>query len=90
MKMRQNNTYIKEVFYPHITEFPMYKAKNNFSVTKQIAEQVIKILTDACVENGNMLNFDLSDTFWVSIKSNVSGQVPDNRLDISLEFIHFI
>jgi len=53
MKMRQNNTYIKEVFYPHITEFPMYKAKNNFSVTKQIAEQVIclPIYTDLAMSD---------------------------------------
>jgi predicted HTH transcriptional regulator len=85
--MRQNNTYIKEGFYPHITEFPMYKAKNIFSVVKQMAEQGIKNLSDACVENGNMLNFNFSDAFWVKIDSNVTNSATNNRLDIILEFI---
>ena len=47
----------------------------------------INRVTDACIENGNKLSFDFSDSFWVIIKSNEIGgtnvvdDVTDNVTD---------
>ena len=37
---------------------------------KQKAGTGIKRVTNACVENSNEVNFEFSDSFWVTIKSN--------------------
>jgi predicted HTH transcriptional regulator len=34
----------------------------------ELAGTGIKRVTDACVENGNEVNFDFSDSFWLTIK----------------------
>ena len=38
----------------------------------------IKRVTNACVENGNEIYFEFSDSFWVTIKSNGAGNVTEN------------
>lgn len=37
----------------------------------------INRVTNACVENGNQVQFEFSDSFWITIKSNVPDIVPD-------------
>ena len=37
----------------------------------------IKRVTDACVENSNEVIFEFSDSFWVTIKSNVTEKVGE-------------
>jgi predicted HTH transcriptional regulator len=32
----------------------------------------IKRVTNACIKNGNEVNFEFSDSFWITMKSNVS------------------
>jgi len=41
----------------------------------------IKRVTNACVENGNEVNFEFSDSFWITIKSNSNGKIDDNVTD---------
>ena len=43
----------------------------------------INRVTDACLENGNKLSFDFSDSFWITIKSNedVTENVTENVTD---------
>lgn len=41
----------------------------------------IKRVSNACVLNGNKLKFDFSDSFWVTIKSNVTDNVTNNVTD---------
>jgi len=52
-KLKANHVFARRYFYPLITEFPMYKSKNNLSVAKQIAEQVIclPIYTDLAMSD---------------------------------------
>lgn len=46
----------------------------------------IKRVSNACVDNGNEINFEFSDSFWVTMKTNnkdrvidkVPDKVPDN------------
>jgi len=47
----------------------------------------IKRVTDACVENSNEVYFDFSDSFWVTIESNVPENVPENRLTTIIDLI---
>jgi ATP-dependent DNA helicase RecG len=50
----------------------------------------IKRVTNACVENGNMVNFEFSDSFWVTIQTNnihVVDNVVDNVVDQRLKSI---
>ena len=42
----------------------------------------IKRVTNACIKNGNKVNFDFSDSFWVTIKSNDTDKVTDNQQTI--------
>ena len=37
----------------------------------------IKRVSNACVVNGNKVKFDFSDSFWVTIKSNITDKVTD-------------
>jgi len=41
----------------------------------------IKRVTNACIKNGNKVNFDFSDSFWVTIKSNDTDKVTDKVTD---------
>ncbi len=41
----------------------------------------IKRVTNACVENGNEVNFEFSDSFWVTMKTNVTDKVTDRVTD---------
>jgi len=41
----------------------------------------IKRVTNACVKNGNEVNFEFSDSFWVTIKSNITDKVTDKVAD---------
>ena len=50
-------------------------------------------VTNACIDNGNKVSFDFSDSFWVTIHSNenvtenVPENVPENRLNLIIELI---
>ncbi|NLB25748.1 MAG: HTH domain-containing protein [Bacteroidales bacterium] len=41
----------------------------------------IKRVTNACKENGNEVDFEFSDSFWVTIKSNIADNVTYNVID---------
>lgn len=55
----------------------------------------IKRVTDACKDNGNKVDFNFTDSFWVTFESNdpdnvpdnVPENVPENRLMIILKII---
>jgi ATP-dependent DNA helicase RecG len=59
----------------------------------------IKRVTNACIENGNDIHFDFSDSFWITFQSNhkknapenapenVPENVPEKRLNLIMELI---
>lgn len=65
----------------------------------------IKRVTNACVENGNEVNFEFSDSFWITIQTknkknsfknvpenapeNVPENVPEKRLNAIMELVTF-
>ena len=55
----------------------MNKIKYTYNLGK--AGTGIKRVTNACVENSNEVNFEFSDSFWVTMKSNVTDNVTNNR-----------
>lgn len=41
----------------------------------------IKRVSDACLSNGNRVDFDFSDSFWITIHSNNVDEKMDNVTD---------
>ena len=37
----------------------------------------IQRVTDACIKNNNKINFEFSDSFWVTMHSNVTDEVGE-------------